>query len=397
MPITFASIFIGSDHSAQLTVPLALLLVFGGAKVFDELFERLHQPGIVGQILAGILLGPSVLHWVAPTDLLSAFAEIGVMFLLFRVGLEVKTTDLLRAGGTATLVAVLGIVVPFLAGWGSLALWGAPQMESIFVGAAMVATSVGITARVLAARGLLQQPASKVILAAAVLDDILGLLVLALVTSLHQGQVNIVQLSATALFALGFTALAVTWGTKAAGHIIPRIHQRMRAGEGQFTLAILLMLGLAVLAVYAGVAAIIGAFLAGLALSGNIERRVHHLVEGVTELMVPFFLVGIGLHFSPATLGNRNAILLAAIIVVLAVASKLVGCGLGALRLGAAEATRVGVGMIPRGEVGMVVAQIGLSLGVIQQNIYDAVVLMAIATTMIAPPLLKRVYRTSPG
>jgi Kef-type K+ transport system membrane component KefB len=383
-----------TDHSAQGALPLAMLLVFGGAKLFDELFERLHQPGIVGQILAGVILGPSLLNWISPNELLDALAQLGVMFLLFRVGLEVKVSDLLEAGGTASLVAILGVILPFFAGWGLLSLFGEPRIESIFVGAAMVATSVGITAHVLAAKGLLQARASKIILAAAVIDDILGLLILAFVSSLGKGKVNVVQLSLTAALALGFTIVAATLGTRAVGHITPWLHRKMRGKEAQFATALVLMFTLSVLAVYAGVAAIIGAFLAGLALSGSMESRVHHLVRGVAELTVPFFLVGIGLHFNPATLGSSRAALLAILIVPLAAASKLLGCGLGALRLGSVDAVRVGVGMIPRGEVGMVVAQIGLSIGVVQQRIYDAVVFMAVATTLMAPPLLKAAYKS---
>ena len=138
-------------------IPLAMLLVFGTAKLLAELCERFGQPGIVGEILAGVLLGPSVLAWIAPNELLGALADLGVMFLLFRVGLDVKASELLKIGGVATLVAASGVIVPFFLGWGILLLWGGhSQIESIFMGAAMVATSVGITAQVLATKGLLQ-------------------------------------------------------------------------------------------------------------------------------------------------------------------------------------------------------------------------------------------------
>ncbi len=386
-------VFLAGDASGQLRLPFEMLLVFGAAKALDELFERLHMPGIVGQILAGVLIGPSVLGWMQPNDFLAALAELGVMFLLFRVGLEVKASDLMKAGRTATVVAVLGVVVPFLAGWGLLSLWGEPRIESIFVGAAMVATSVGITAQVLAAKGLLQERAGKIILGAAVIDDVLGLLILALVSSMAKGEVNILEIAFSAAFPIGFTVGALVWGTKAAGRVIPRIQEKLRAGEAQFSAAMVLLFALSVLAVYAGVAAIIGAFLAGLALSGSVEHRVHNLVQGVTELLVPFFLVGIGLHFNLATFASGSTTVLALLIVLLAVLSKFLGCGLGALRLGRADAARIGVGMVPRGEVGMVVAQIGLSLGVVGQRIYDSVVFMSIATTLIAPPLLKIAYR----
>ena len=228
---------------------------------------------------------------------------------------------------------------------------------------------------------------------AAVIDDILGLLILAVVSSVAKGQVNLLELGLTAAFAMGFTVIVVKWGTKTAQRVIPRLHHNMRAGEAQFAAAMVLLFALSVLAVYAGVAAIIGAFLAGMALSGSVERRVHDLARGVAELLVPFFLVGIGLRLNVASFGAWPMIAFSLLIFLVAVVSKFVGCALGSYRLGWGDASRVGVGMIPRGEVGMVVAQIGLSLGVISGRIYDAVVFMAIGTTLVAPPLLQLAYR----
>ena len=376
-----------------IKLPLAMLIVFASAKILDELFERFHQPGIVGQILAGVVIGPSVLGWMAPNDFLTALAELGVMFLLFRVGLEVKASDLMKVGPIATWVAVLGVALPFVLGWGILRLWGEPQIESIFVGAAMVATSVGITAQVLAAKGLLQERASQIILAAAVIDDVLGLIILALVSSLAKGKVNFLELALTATLAIGFTIIVVLWGTKTMRRVVPHLLDRLRGGEAQFAMAMILLFALSVLAVYAGVAAIIGAFLAGMVLAESVGRRVHDLAQGVTELLVPFFLAGIGLHFSLSALSTGSTVTLAGLILLAAMLSKFVGCGLGAYRLGWADASRVGVGMIPRGEVGMVVAQIGQSLGVIGEHVYAVVVLMSVATTLVAPPLLKLTYR----
>src|SRR5665647_1396760 len=163
MTLPCFAFFLASGPEA-VKLPLAMLVVFASAKILDELFERFNQPGIVGQILAGVVIGPSVLGWMAPNDFLTALAELGVMFLLFRVGLEVKASDLIKVGPIATWVAVLGVALPFALGWGLLRLWGDPQIESIFVGAAMVATSVGITAQVLAAKGLLQERASRCLL-----------------------------------------------------------------------------------------------------------------------------------------------------------------------------------------------------------------------------------------
>ena len=187
--------------SESLKIPLAMLLVLGAARLLDEVFERLNQPGLVGQIVAGIVIGPGVLHWLQPTDFLAALAELGVLFLLFRVGLEVKPSELLRVGRTALLVGVLGVAAPFVAGFALLSLWGGSKIEAVFTGAALVATSVGITAQVLAAKGLLQEKASRIIMAAAIIDDVLGLLILALVSSVAKGTVNLLELLLTAVVA----------------------------------------------------------------------------------------------------------------------------------------------------------------------------------------------------
>ena len=221
----------------------------------------------------------------------------------------------------------------------------------------------------------------------------LGLIVLAVVSSLARGSINVVELIFTAVGAIGFTIVVAKWGTRAMGTMVPRLEERLKAGEVQFNLAIVILFGLALLAMYAGVAAIIGAFLAGMALSDSLQPRVHDLAHGVSELLVPFFLVGIGLHLDLSVFSQANTLLLSIVILVAAVLSKLVACGLGALSMGRADAFRVGAGMAPRGEVGMVVAQIGLNLGVIPPSVYGVVVFMAVVTTVVAPPLLTLSFR----
>ncbi|HWD99112.1 MAG TPA: cation:proton antiporter, partial [Bryobacteraceae bacterium] len=186
-------------------VPLAMLCVFASAKLVRELFERMKQPGIVGEIAAGVLIGPHVLGWIQPGEVLSTLSELGVMFLLFRIGLEVNPSDLIRLGGTALAVATAGVVVPFFAGYGIAIAWGQPGLDALFIGTSIVATSVAITAEVLASRGLLEARASRTILAAAVIDDVLGLIVLALVTSYARGQMNWIEIALTAGLAIGFT------------------------------------------------------------------------------------------------------------------------------------------------------------------------------------------------
>ena len=371
-----------------------MLFVFVSAKVLAEVAGRLKQPAIVGELLAGILIGPALLGWIQPTEFLTALAELGVLFLLFRVGLELRDFNLMKVGFTALLVAMMGVAVPFLAGWGIMIAFGQTQILAIFVGAAMVATSVGITARVLDSKGLLQEKASRIILAAAVIDDVLGLIVLAVVSSVAKGKVNLLELGVTAALAVGFTLIVATWGTRTVQRMAPHVHKRLLTGGGEFTLALVILFGLSLMAASPGGAAIIGAFLAGMALANSVSDPVHHMVNGVTEFLVPFFLVGIGLHMDlsvfrdPASIGLTTAILVAAVF------SKLLGCGLGAYRLGWADMARVGVGMIPRGEVGMVVAQIGIGMSIITPDIYGVVVFMSIATTIVAPPLLNIAFRS---
>jgi Kef-type K+ transport system membrane component KefB len=370
-----------------------MLVVFGSAKILAEIFERMGQPAIVGEIIAGVLIGPGALGWIEPNQVLSALADLGVMFLLFRVGLEVKPSELLRVGPVATLTASLGVVAPFFLGWGLMAMWGAPHLEAIFVGAAMVATSVGITAQVLRAKGLIHDQSSQIILAAAVIDDVLGLIVLAIVSSVGRGHFNLLEILLTAFMAAAFTLVVAVWGTKTVARLVPRLERKLAVGEVEFNVSLILLFGLSVLAIYAGVAAITGAFLAGLALSDTVEERVRDLTHGVTELLVPFFLADIGLHLNLRVFGDKPVLILSAVILAAAVISKLVACGLAVSHLGWTTMARVGTGMVPRGEVGMVVAQLGLSMGVIPNPVYAVVVFMAIATTLIAPPLISFAYR----
>jgi Kef-type K+ transport system membrane component KefB len=383
--------------SSAVHIPLSMLIVFASAKLLSELFERLGQPGIVGEILAGVLIGPYALGWMQPNEFLRILSDLGVMFLLFHVGLSVKASELMQVGGTAFLVALAGVALPFAMGWGIASFWGEPRIEAIFTGAAMVATSVGITAQVLASKGLLDTKAAKIILAAAVVDDVLGLVVLALVSDLAKGSVHYIDVALTALIALGFTLFVAMFGARAARSVIPQVRSRLNLVEAEFALAMTLLFALTVLAVYAGVAAIVGAFLAGMALSEAADPRLADMTSGVSELLVPFFLAGIGLQLDISAFSKPATLGLSAVIVVAAVASKFIACGGAALGMGRADAIRVGVGMVPRGEVGMVVAQVGLRMGVMGQGVYGMVVFMSVATTLIAPPLLKLAFRGAAG
>jgi Kef-type K+ transport system membrane component KefB len=351
----------------------------------------------VGEILAGVIIGPHVLGWIRPSVFLTDLSELGVMFLLFRIGLEVHTADLMRIGRIAVIVAVSGVFLSFVAAGGLALLWGRPRVEAMFIAAAMVATSVVITAEVLSSRGLLSARASRVILASAVVDDILGLIVLAVVSGEARGSVNWFDLILTALLAICFTLFLAIWGHRAARLIVPGVKSRLNLAEAEFTVSIATLFGLSVLAVYAGVAAIIGAFLAGMALAESVEDRVHTMTAGVSELLVPFFLAGIGMRLDPAVLLDRSTLALALALLVAALLSKLIGCSLGALRLGTADALRVGAGMAPRGEVGMIVAQLGHEMGVMSNSIFAIIIFLSVATTLAAPPMIRVAFRGVPS
>ena len=389
--LTRLAFFAAADDRGKILIALFIALL--AAKLMAELFERLRQPAVVGEVIAGVLIGPALLNWVQPSASLDALAEIGIVFLLFTVGLETRPSDIFKVGGTALVTAVLGVVVPFVAGWGLLSLWpGHTQVEAIFLGAAMVATSVGITARVLSGMGLINADASRVILAAAVIDDVLGLLVLAIVSSVAEGQVNYLRIALTAAFAIGFTVLTVTLGARVVKRV-KRPVTRLKINHSLLVFGLILCFGLAAAADVIGIAGIIGAFLAGVALSEATDGTgLHQQSEGLTEFMTPFFLVTIGMKLDLSIFLSANAVLLALVVIVLAIVSKFVGCGIGALRLGKRCATQVGLGMIPRGEVGIVVAQIGLSMTG-NHTLYGLVVAMAVITTLAAPPLIRIAFR----
>ena len=191
------------EHAAVL---LTLFLIIAAAKLMAEIFERLRQPAVVGEILAGVIIGPSVLGWVQPSELIGIVAEIGVIFLLFTVGLETKPQDIFRVGRKAVLVGTIGVIVPFIAGYAIAMAWDGSFVEAMFIGAALVATSVGITARVLGSMGLLDKETSRIILGAAVIDDILGLIILSVVSGIGNGGLTATGILKTAGLAIAFTA-----------------------------------------------------------------------------------------------------------------------------------------------------------------------------------------------
>ncbi len=319
-----------------------MLIIFGSAKLLAELCERLNQPGIIGEILAGVLIGPSLFGWITPDEFTHTMASLGVLFLLFRVGLEVDAEELIKLGGTAVLVGTLGVAIPFAAGFTFYWVVGRSSIEAIFLGTALTATSVGITAQVLTARGLLNRKAARIVLGAAVVDDILALLLLGLVSSIATGTVHLVEIAVTTLLAVGFIVIVARWGSSAVARVAKGLGGKLQVGEAEFALSMVLLFALAALSEVIGVAAIIGAFLAGMAITKSVPHRVHDLADGVAELLVPFFLAEIGLQLKLSVFQDSRVMLLALLLIPVAVLSKLLGCGLGAIGHGRKTAFRVG-------------------------------------------------------
>lgn len=378
------------EHSSVL---LTLFVMIAAAKVLAEVFERLRQPAVVGEILAGVIIGPSVLAWVQPSEFIGILAEIGVIFLLFTVGLETKPQDIFRVGKKAVMVGTIGVIVPFIAGYAIAMAWDGSFVESMFIGAALVATSVGITARVLGSMGLLDKETSRIILGAAVIDDILGLIILSVVSGIGNGGFSVGELAKTAGLAIAFTVIAGLLGSKIMTWIGPRV-KGLKIAKPFFNMGLVLCFGLSLMSLYFGVAAIIGAFLAGMAMAESTENdpSTHKLTAGVTEFLVPFFLVNIGMQLNISVFKDPSVVVLAIIVTVIAVITKFIGGGLGAWGMTRREMAQIGVGMIPRGEVGIVVAQIGLGMAAITEKFFASVLFMAVATTLIAPPLIKLFY-----
>lgn len=376
------------------TILLGLFVIFVAAQIGAEIAQRLRLPGVVGEIAAGCLLGPSALGWVHPSEALDLLAEIGVVLLLFSVGLETKLEEMKRVGRSAFLVGVLGVVVPFVLG----SLWahgsGYDWAKSLFVAAAFVATSAGITARVLQELGVLQREESRVILGAAVIDDILAMLLLGIVTALQSGEsLHIGELAIVLVEAVGFVVVIALLGTRVMRHGSNWLEAPINP-LSPLTLALALCLGLAFLSTQFGLAAIIGAFLAGMIASETKQREtLERQTQPLLALMTPFFFVMTGSKVELAQLADVNTLLTLALITAIAIVSKLAGGFLGALSLGKRGALIVGVGMVPRGEVGVVIASLGLVSGVFSPHIYALIVAMSLLTSIVTPPVLALLFR----
>jgi Kef-type K+ transport system membrane component KefB len=379
------------EHLAEILLQLFAILV--AAKVGNEIFRRLGQPTVVGEILGGVVAGPAVLGVYQVNPETELFAEIGVVLLLFQVGVETRLHELLRVGVTALAVGALGVLLPFGAGFLAAELAGGDLAQAVFLAAAMTATSVGITSNVLRDLGGLHTKSGRIILGAAIIDDVLAIMILSVATGVAAGGVSAGRIASLILVAVLFIVVVLIGGT--------RILRRRRAlltdpefAETPFLPGMIIMLGLAALSAVIGLAAIIGAFLAGMVVGESSERHALEAeVAPVAAFFTPFFFGFIGAQVDLAVLADLEAILILLGITALAIGSKFIGAFVGAVRQGLWRGVLVGWGMVPRGEVGIVVAGLGLSAGAIDSEIYSVVVGMAILTTLIVPPLLPALLR----
>ena len=373
--------------AAPIEVIVGVFALLLAAKGGEEAFRRFHQPAVVGELVGGFIVGPHALGLVEPGEAILVFAEIGVVILLFQVGLEVRLADLLRVGRSALLTAVAAMVLPLVAGGAAALLVGESQGTAAFVGLALAATSIGITSRVLADAGVLDRRFARVVLGAAVIDDILALVAIGVVSAFAIGteidRAIVIGISAVGLVILGLVAArrarglsreVFTWPLFADTPLVP---------------AFLVMLALALVSALAGLAALIGAFIAGLIVAETEARdELADEIRPLGLIFVPFFFAATGASLDLGALLDPGIALLAAALTILGIAAKALGGYVGARGVGRWGAIAVGVGMVPRGEVGIVVANLGLAAGLLSGGLFGAVLVAVIATTMVAPYLL---------
>ncbi|MGH7483407.1 MAG: cation:proton antiporter [Longimicrobiales bacterium] len=385
----------GAGHDAGMSVPDFLFLLIAillGAKLLGELAERIGQPAVLGELLAGVLLGASVFGIVDPTsEVVHLLAEVGVVILLFEIGLETQLRKLIAVGGASTTVALVGVVLPFVGGYVVADWLGLGVLPAIVAGAALTATSVGITARVLSDLGRLQEEESQIVLGAAVIDDIIGLVILAVVAQLVAGaDITPVGIALITLTAFGFVAAVLILGQL----LMPPLFRFLGAIGKPDTVAIMglaFAFVIAYLADAVGSALIVGAFAAGLVLAPTEHAHVvEDGIKGIARFFVPIFFVAVGAAVDVRTFLDPEVMTVGLALIVVAIVGKVVA-GYAPVWLKARKSV-IGVGMIPRGEVGLIFAQMGLTSGVLSVGLFSAITLMVMVTTFMAPPLLKHLF-----
>jgi len=401
------------NTSPVISVLLALAVVLLAAKIGGDIMVRLRQPEVLGELIAGIILGNLALlgidtfRFLREDLVLEILSELGVILLLFEVGLHTTIPDMLRVGGSAFLVAVLGVIAPFFLGWG-VGTYFIPQADSlvhVYLGATLTATSVGITARVLIDLKRVTTDEAKIVLGAAVIDDVLGLMVLATVSGVISaaeagGGVEVEAIAQVLGLSLGFLLVAVTLGRMVVPYYF-RLVSILRSEGILLATSLVMCFGFASLAGMAGLAPIVGAFTAGLILepvqyqelsARHDDVSIEELISPLVNFLVPIFFVTMGSRVNLLDFVRGDILAFALVLTLVAIVGKQV-CGLGVLKQGV-DRIAVGLGMIPRGEVGLIFASIGASLmlhgqPIIDSATYGAVVIMVVITTLVTPPLIK--------
>ena len=393
-------------------VVLALAIILAAAKLGGHLAVRTGQPAVLGELIAGVVLGSADLagigwfHAIERDQTVDILARLGVLILLFEVGLESTVRDMLKVGLPSFLVAILGVAAPFALGWGVSALLLSERSIYVhaFLGATLTATSVGITARVLQDLRHSKTPEARVILGAAVIDDVLGLVILAVVGGVIAAANRGDSLSYVEVGSVLGKSIAFLFGALALGvYLSPRafgLASRLSGRGVLLATALVFCFGLAYLSSIIGLAPIVGAYAAGLILedahfrhfADGGEQQLEHLVHPISTFLVPVFFVLMGMRVDLTAFASMDVLGLAALLTVAAILGKQ-ACSLGAIGR-SLDRLSIGIGMIPRGEVGLIFANIGLGLTVagervIDEGIFSAVVIMVIVTTMATPPALK--------
>ncbi|MGX1900132.1 cation:proton antiporter [Thermolongibacillus altinsuensis] len=370
---------------------LELAAILFAAKVAGDISVRLGQPAVLGKLLIGIVLGPSVLGIVDNTDILKEISQIGVILLMFIAGLETDIDEFKRSGKAATYVGVLGIAMPMLLGYLAGISIGLSPMQAMFLGLLLSATSVSISVQALKEMDQLKSKEGATILGAAVIDDILVIIALAFLMSFAGGDVNITQV---VLKKVAFFAIAVLLAWKVVPIVLKKFAP-LRVTETVISAALIICFFFAYLAEYAGVAAIIGSYIAGLAVSlTNYKHEVFEKVETISySIFVPVFFTSIGMTVEIIGIGDHIWLIFG--LSVLAVLTKLVGCAAGA-KLGGfgwRSSLAVGAGMVSRGEVALIIAGIGLDQALISSDLFAVIVVVVLVTTIVTPPLMKFIFK----
>ncbi len=366
-----------------------ILVVLVAAKVAAEIAERVGFPPVVAEILAGIAIGPSAFGLVGHDETIQVLGEIGVLLLLLEVGLEMDRSEMSAVGRASLTVALIGVVVPMVGGIGAAHALGEGGNTALFLGAALCATSVGITARVLSDLRALATSEARTVLGAAVADDVLGLIILTVVVRIvSEGSVSALSVAGIAGLAVAFLVVTSVVGVTFGPGLLAGVQRYARSAGTPVAVALAFTLAFAALADAARLAPIVGAFVAGIALSGSApSERIRRELAPVGHLFIPVFFLQIGIEADVGSFGDPAVLGLGAGLLVVAVVGKLVA-GLGAAR-SAGDRWVIGLGMLPRGEVGLIFAAIGLREGVLTENLYASLLLVVLVTTLMAPPLLR--------